>query len=236
MSFYHGKVAKIYLNGNPMSTYLDTISIPQSADTAEVTTFGDTAKKYVMGLKNATLSAEGFGAGSTGEIDQFLQDALSTTENVWTWYPTGESAGKPGYGLKGYDTSYEIKGSVSGAVRVAVACQSNLSQESIKCIRAMAVATASSSGAALDNTAKSTNGGAGYLHVSATNTSDAAIVIDHSSDGSSWENLITFATAPLGVSAQRIAASGEIRQYVKASCTLTTSCTFSVAINRSSQT
>jgi hypothetical protein len=235
MSFYHGKVAEIYLNGNQMSTYLDAISVPQSADTAEVTTFGDTAKKYVMGLKTATLQAEGFGANSTSEVDQFLDDVLSASENVWVWYPASESAGTKGYGLKGYGTSREIKGSISGAVRLAVACQSNYGAESLKCVRAVTAATASSSGAALDNTAKSTNGGAGYLHVSATATSDAAIVIDHSSDGSSWETVVTFATAPLGASAQRVAITGEIRRYVKASCTLTASCTFGVAINRSSQ-
>jgi hypothetical protein len=235
MSFYHGKAAEIYLNGNQMSTYLDTIGVPQSADTVEVTTFGDTAKNYVMGLKTATLQAEGFGANSTSEVDGFLDDALSTTENIWVWYPATESAGTKGYGMKGYATSREVKGSVTGAVRLAVACQSNYGAESLKCVRAAAAATASSSGAALDNIAKSTNGGAGYLFVQATTTSDAAIVIDHSSDGSSWETVVTFDAAPLGASAQRVAVTGEIRRYVKASCTLTTSCTFGVGLNRSSE-
>ena len=236
MSFYHGKNSRVYLNGNSMSSYMDTVNVSMQADTVETTTFIDTAKQYIMGLKNATLSAEGFGSGTTGEIDKYLQDALSTTENIWNWYPAGESSGVSGYGLKGYDTQYDVKASISGAVRVAAACQSNMGKESITCIRPLAAATASSSGAALDNDAKSTNGGAGYLYVTATNTSDAAIVIDHSSDGSSWATVATFAAAQAGASAQRVAISGEIRQYVKASATLTTNCTFGVALNRSSQT
>lgn len=236
MSFYHGRNAKIYVNGHSMSSYLDTISVPVNADTVEVTTFADTAKQFVMGLKSATLTGEGFSAGSTSEVDQFLDDALSTNENVWTWYPSGESSGKPGRAFKGYGTEYSIKGSVSGAVRVATACQSNVGCEPVLCIRAVATATASSSGASFDNTSKSTNGGAGYLQVTATATSDAAIVIDHSSDGSSWETVVTFDTAPAGASAQRVAITGEIRRYVKASCTLTTNCTFGVALNRSTQT
>ena len=234
MAFYHGKNTKVYLNGYSVSSYLDSVGVNMSADTVETTVFTDTAKQYIMGLKNATLSAEGFGAGSTGEIDQYLDSAIAA-ENVWTWYPY-ETAGSPGYGMKGYDTQYDLKASISGAVRVAATCQSNVGKDPVKCIRAMATATASSSGAAFDNSGKSTNGGAGYLHVSATNTSDAAIVIDHSSDGSSWETVATFDTAPAGASAQRVAITGEIRRYVKASCTLTTSCTFGVALNRSSQT
>lgn len=236
MSFYHGRNAEIYVNGHSMSSYLDTISVPVNADTVEVTTFADTAKKFVMGLKSATLTGEGFGAGSTSEADQFLNDALSTNENVWTWYPAGESSGKPGRAFKGYGTEFTIKGSVSGAVRIATACQSNVGCEPVLCIRAVAAAAASSSGASFDNSGKSTNGGAAYLHVTATATSDALIVLDHSSDGSSWETVATFSTAPAGASAQRVAITGEIRRYVKASCTLTGSCTYGVALHRSTQT
>ena len=236
MSFFHGKSSRVYLNGNPMSSYMDNVGVNMSADTVETTTFIDTAKKYIMGLDNTVLTAEGFGAGSTGEIDQYLQDAISTSGNdIWQWYPS-ETVGMGGYGISGNNTQYDIKSSISGAVRIAATCQSNFGKESITCIRPLAVATASSSGASLNNTGKSTNGGAGYLYVSATNTSDAAIVIDHSSDGSSWETVATFAAAQIGASAQRVAITGEVRQYVKASCTLTTSCTFGVALNRSSQT
>lgn len=236
MSFYHGRNAEIYVNGYSLSSYLDTINVPVNADTVEVTTFADTAKQFVMGIKSATLTGEGFGAGSTASADQYLQDVLSATENVWTWYPAGESTGKPGKAFKGYGTEFSIKGSISGAVRVATACQSNVGCEPVLCIRAVATATASSSGGAFDNTGKSTNGGAAYLQVSATATSDALIVVDHSSDGSSWETVATFSTAPAGASAQRVAITGEIRQYVKASCTLVSSCTFGVALNRSTQT
>ena len=231
MSFYHGRTAKVYLNGYSVSTYFDNVSVSMSADIVETTVFTDAAKSYVMGQKSATLAAEGFGAGSTSEIDQHLEDAISTSENIWLWYPH-ESVGMSGYGMKGYNTQYDVKASISGAVRVAAACQSNVGKEPVKCVRVLAVATASSSGAALDNGAKSTNGGAGYLQVTATNTSDAAIAIDHSSDGSSWATVATFATAPLNASAQRVAIDGEIRRYVKASCTLSGNCTFAVALNR----
>jgi hypothetical protein len=231
MSFYHGKSSRVYLNGNPMSSYADNVNVSISADTVETTTFIDTAKKYVMGLKNATLTAEGFGAGSTGEIDQYLQAAINSTGNIWTWYPS-EVTGRPGYGMAGYNTQYDIKASISGAVRVSVACQSNVGKEPVMCIRAMAQATISSQGAAIDGTAKSTSGGAGYLQVSAENIADAQAYIEHSSDGSSWETLAAFSTASIGASAQRVAINGEIRRYVRSSVTATTSVTYGTALCR----
>jgi hypothetical protein len=229
--FFHGKSSKVYLNGNPMSSYMDSVNVSMSADTVETTTFIDTAKKYVMGLKNATLTAEGFGAGSTGEIDQYLDDAISTDENIWNWYPR-EAVGMPGYGMKGYDTQYDIKASVSGAVRVAAACQSNVGKEPVMCIRAMAQATISSQGATIDGAAKSTSGGAGYLQVTAENIADAQAYVEHSSDGSSWETLAVFSTASIGASAQRVAIDGEIRRYVRSSVTATTNVTYGTALCR----
>ena len=229
---YHGKGSKVYLNGNPMSSYMDNINVGMSADTIETTTFTDTAKKYVMGLKSATLTAEGFGAGSTGEIDQYLQTAIDTTgSNIWTWYPS-EVAGMPGYGMSGLNTQYDIKASISGAIRVAAACQSNVGKEPVMCIRTMAQATISSQGATVNGVAKSTSGGAGYLQISAENIADAQAYIEHSSDGSSWETLAAFSTASIGASAQRVAITGEIRRYVRASVTVTTNVTYGTALCR----
>jgi hypothetical protein len=230
--FYHGKGSKVYLNGNPMSSFTDNVNVSISADTVETTTFIDTAKKYVAGLKNATLTAEGFGAGSTGEIDQYLQAAIDTTgSNIWTWYPN-EVAGMSGYGMLGSNTQYDIKASISGAVRVAAACQSNVGKEPVMCIRAMAEATISSQGATVDGGAKSTSGGAGYLQVSAENIADAQAYIEHSSDGSSWETLAAFSTASIGASAQRTEITGEIRRYVRSSVTATTNVTYGTALCR----
>lgn len=64
MAFVHGKTAvfKIDNSGGSLtdiSAYCDSVDFPLTADTAEVTTFGDSSKEYVAGLKDATISISG---------------------------------------------------------------------------------------------------------------------------------------------------------------------------------
>lgn len=58
MAFKHGSLAKVYVNGYDLSAYLKNVSSPVNAGIHEVTTFGATAKAYIPGLIDATLSEE----------------------------------------------------------------------------------------------------------------------------------------------------------------------------------
>ena len=70
MSFVHGSGARVYVNGFDLSSMLNSVSSSFSADTHETTCFGATAKSYIAGLEDATLSAEGlFVAPSHGGVD-----------------------------------------------------------------------------------------------------------------------------------------------------------------------
>jgi hypothetical protein len=64
MPFVHGKVSVFKLdNGSgslqDLSAYCDSVDFPQTIETAEVTTFGDNSKEYIVGLADATLSVSG---------------------------------------------------------------------------------------------------------------------------------------------------------------------------------
>ena len=69
MAFVHGKGAKFQClmkllldtSGtlDDISTYLTDISFPETVETADVTTLGDSSKDYIVGLKDATISLSG---------------------------------------------------------------------------------------------------------------------------------------------------------------------------------
>ena len=64
MPFVHGKTADFRIDNSggsltDISTYCDNVDFPLTADTAEVTTFGDSSKEYIAGLKDATISISG---------------------------------------------------------------------------------------------------------------------------------------------------------------------------------
>jgi len=63
-TFRHGKstVFKVDNSGGTLtdiSNTLTDVSFPQSVDTAETSTFGSSAKSYVVGLTDATISVSG---------------------------------------------------------------------------------------------------------------------------------------------------------------------------------
>lgn len=64
MPFVHGKTADFRIDNSAgsltdISAYCDSVDFPLTADTAEVTTFGDASKEYIAGLKDATISISG---------------------------------------------------------------------------------------------------------------------------------------------------------------------------------
>jgi hypothetical protein len=64
MAFSHGKDSTFTIDnsgGTPVdiTAYIISVDFPISADTAEVSTMGDSSKEYIAGLKDATISVEG---------------------------------------------------------------------------------------------------------------------------------------------------------------------------------
>lgn len=55
MAYVHGKTAFISINANDLSAYCSEVSLSRSFETAEVTTIGDSAKEYILGLADGTI-------------------------------------------------------------------------------------------------------------------------------------------------------------------------------------
>lgn len=118
MAFTHGKSAKFYLVDSgaverDLSSYITDVSLPKSADTAEVSALGDAAKAYIAGLKDSTLSFNGTrDATPEGYIDGVL-GALTT----WAYCPEGSASGKIKYSGTVIVTSYEPNSSIGDATK-----------------------------------------------------------------------------------------------------------------------
>ncbi|NOZ27962.1 MAG: hypothetical protein GXP39_07920 [Chloroflexi bacterium] len=229
MSFGHGSQAKVYANGYDLSSYLSQFSASGSADTAEVTTFGKSAKVYIAGLKDATFSGEGFYDGATDAVDAVLSAALGVDDVVWVWLPQGDGFGNDGYGFECIETSYEVSSPVDGATTVSVEGQSSSGMERLDTLHALGAEAAAGSGSALDNGASTSNGGSAYLIVTAVPGTPATVTVEHSPDNVTWSTLATF-SAVSGRSGQRVEISGTIDRYVRVSWDQP--CTFWAGIHR----
>ena len=117
--FVHGSVGVFQLGtaaapGTPtaISTFLTSVSFPFGVDTAEITTLTATAKSYLAGLEDATISIEGkFHA----TVDAHLNGIRRLATIAFVYGPAGSATGSPRYSGTCMLTSYEVEGGVDDA-------------------------------------------------------------------------------------------------------------------------
>lgn len=103
-----------------LSALIDQSGLPRSADTAEVSTGGTTSKKFIPGLKDATIP---IGGPFDVTVDGYLNGILGMERN-FVYQPQGVGTGLPSYTgaaiLQSYepDTAVDDAGRFSGEFQV----------------------------------------------------------------------------------------------------------------------
>jgi hypothetical protein len=221
-SFTHGKDATVLANGYNVSEYLNSVSLAGEADVAEVSTLGTNDKKYIPGLRDATISLEGFFAGGVGDIDEILENQLGST-TTWTVVFTPDSEGALAYGVRAVDTSYEVGAEIGGAVAISAEGQVTDGREACRVLHPLTMEDTTGTGGSVDNGAQSTGGLAAYMHVTAVDgtTPTLDVKVQHSVDDTAWVDLVSFAQVTTANSYERVAVTGTVNRYLRVSYTIT---------------
>lgn len=132
MAFIHGKSSKFSIDNSAgslvdLSAYIEQVSLSRSIETAEVTTFGNSAKQYIVGLSDGSVSISGkFDAAGASTVDSVLSGILGQSATVsWEYQPNSAtvSSTNPKYTGEGIVTSYEVSGSVGDSVTFSAEVQ-----------------------------------------------------------------------------------------------------------------
>ena len=229
----HGKGTKVYLDEFDLSAYFQSADISATLDTAETTGFGATAKTFIQGLADASISLGGMWSADTDGSDEELAALLANATSPILSIPTG--AGVIGGGVwiaQANETSYNISTPVVdiAAVSADFQCSPNTTANLTLGAAAGKQLTKGDSIAfgavgaqtSVDNAAGTTAGGFALLHVP-TNTIGGGTTtwqIEHSTNDSTWADLLTFtAVAAATASSELIAVAGTVNRYIRASST-----------------
>lgn len=227
-TFTHGLNTVLHLGGLEITTYFNSSSIDSSKETVETTAFGSTSKTYIPGLRDATASLEGM---FDGTISAALDAALAAASGkAYTFFPEGDAVTKYGFGLLAIDTGYAVSSGMDDVNKVSAEFQANGGADRIECLHPSVSEAATGNGTTVDDSASNADGGVGYLQVESVGTS-ADVKIQHSTNGTVWTDLITFATAT-AQGGQRITVPGTVNRYVRAIWTLTGAAAFQVSFGR----
>lgn len=126
MAFVHGKSAVFKLDDSggtlrDLSSYLEDVSFPRSIETAETTTFGSSAKSYITGLTDATISISGkFDATADGYLAGVVGNSATLS---FEYGPAGSTGGNVKYTGECILTSYEVGATVGDAVTATAELQ-----------------------------------------------------------------------------------------------------------------
>ncbi len=126
MAFVHGKSAVFKVDDSggtlrDLSAYLEEVSFPRSIETAETTTFGNSAKTYITGLTDATISITGI---FDSVADGYLAGVIGASATLSFEYgPAGSAGGTIKYSGECIMTSYEVSAPVGDKVSASAEFQ-----------------------------------------------------------------------------------------------------------------
>lgn len=243
MAFAHGSSTVVLVNEKVVSTEVSGWGMSHSRAVSEVTVVGQTAgaagARFVPGLMSGTLSLRGpWDTGTTG-LQKEITDAVGV-DNVFvaTCLPDGVAIGKPAFFCVGDPTDHTIDSLVADAVGFTFQAQADDSVDMGYVIHALAAETADGNGTAVDRGATpltpTTHGAAVAIHVTAySGLTSAAIKVQHSTDNSTWADLVAFTSVTAIGSERKLVADGTtVNRYLRVvtDVTGTGSVTFLVSV------
>lgn len=223
-TFAHGKNVKVFVDQFDFSAYFNDVTATTTVETAETSAFGSSAKEYITGLKDGTVSLSGMFEG-TADVgtDSYFGTALgSATKQKIIVATAGHSNGARAVMLQSDDTSYEVSGSIGDVVQTSAEFQASSGVEHGVILSSGAAVTSTGNGTSVDNAAASTNGGVGYVSVPTnTRNGNVTIKIQQSADNSTFTDLITFTVVSSATkTSERVEVTGTIARYLRVSYTV----------------
>lgn len=228
-TFVHGKGAKVLVDQYDLSEYFNSVDVASTVDTAETTGFGSSSKSYIVGLRDQTLSLSGMYSQDVSGSDEVLSAALgaATTPIVTVAFSAGTIGNRAVLG-RAHETNYATSNPVADVASItadftastdAVTNQTLGLDSGVMLTAGTSIAFGSLGNlASVDNTASSTAGGMATLHVTANSIAGGAttIKVQHSTDNSTWADLITFSAVSASTTTNQLSAvAGTVNRYLR---------------------
>lgn len=243
MAVVSGVTLKVLINQYDVTGYFRKLDLAAQRGMYDSTVFGSTSKAFIPGLKAGTVGLEGlFEASATaGSPDAvFTEIEAAAIVPLVSVFPEGWAVGKRAYLLQAHENKHDIGAQVDALILNSAEFTDNDGYDFGVSLHALTPETSLPfTGTAVNNGAATTNGGVGFLHVTAiAGVSPRALyTIQHSTNNSVWADLIVFGEVDDDPSTefQRVVVSPgtTIRQYLRITITengttssVTGSCSF----------
>jgi len=236
-TFVHGKGTEVYLDEFVLSPYFNTADVALTNETAEVTSFSDTSKAFILGLADGTLSLGGMWNQETDGSDEELHAILgsATAPNI-TIAEAGGTIGNRATIARTHETNYTISNPVADVSTITADFQGTSTAGALSAMTygitgGVQLSTGTSIDynalgnlTGVDGSAASTAGGVALIHVPTNSIGGGVTTIkvqhDSSAGFGSAADLISFTAVGAGAkTSEMVVCSGTVNRYIRATAT-----------------
>lgn len=228
MTFVHGKNTSVLINEFNLSAFLNNADHTLSADVAETTTYGSSAKTYVVGPRDGTITVSGLWDGDTDAVDEVLTTVTGGAVQAISVSEQGIAGlGNRALVAAAHEGSYQVTSTVSDAVAISAEFQASGENtttgfsggafQGIVLVDLSAKSGTSNSLTVVDNGAATSNGLMANLHMTSIGAL-TTVTVFHSADNVTFAALVTFGThtVPVGISVST-ADGTTVNRYLRVS-------------------
>ena len=221
MAKVNGLGVRLYAAGYDLSADVNVVdSIGYTQQLLDVTTLDKEATARIAGLSDSALTVNGWFEQSGDHAAYTSNTGKLPTADQIVFTQMGTALGDAFCGLTAKESSYAVNRAPGSALATTASYSSTAGQQAEWGVTLTASKTtnaSASSGTGVDNAASSANGCVAYLEVMSLVSGTCVVKVQHSTDNSTWADLITFtsvttANVPF---AQRSTASGTINRYTR---------------------
>lgn len=220
MTFKNAQQARVFIGALNYSGYTRGVSFVTTGDMLDVSTLNDASFRYIPGQDTSTAAIDLLLDTDTtagGEWSN-LSTWRTTQPQPLTWCPFGVVAATQVQMSSAMQTVITADADVKKAVTAGLSVQNDGPMDfGVVLEDGTASITVDTNGTALDNAAQTTNGCVWHVHVTAySGLTSNSVVLEHSTDNSSWVTLDTATTVTGLTSERRVVASGTtVRRYLR---------------------
>lgn len=237
MPFVASLSSRLYVSTLAWAGYTRGFNYSDTNEMLDVTVLTSTSKEYIPGLRTGTASIDMLFDVTGAASSQFgILYSWQNTPVPVTLCPSGTTRGAEVWNLLANQTDFTTSAPVNDVVSATVAFQCDGPVDAGVVLDPETAITIDTNGTSVDNGASSANGGVGHLHITAfSGLTSNSVIIEHSTNNSTWATLGTF-TLATGTTSERlvIAAGTTVNRYlrIRDDVTGTGSCTRFVTFAR----
>ncbi len=220
MAKINGLGVRIYANGYDLNTDVNALSgIGSNQALLDVTSLSKSATERIIGLKDSTLSVNGWFDNATGMSHDAFESIAGDSEVIMTM---GTSRGDAACGMVADQSSYNIDRSQGSAIATTVEFSTSdgegLNWGVVLTDGPEQTDSSAANSASVDNAASTSNGARAVISVESIASGSAVIKIQESTNDSAWSDMMTFSTVTDRTS-EATSMEGTVARYLRVQTT-----------------